>query len=67
MASSSNMISEGALVALVRSCPCLYDSNNEEYEDADKKAASWQAIANVLKASGINGCYWFLFFKYYFY
>lgn len=48
------MVNEFALIALVRNCPCIYDRNSAEFKDQIKKNAAWQAIANVLKVSGIT-------------
>lgn len=50
------MINDTALIALVKNCPCLYDKNSIEFRDDNKKNASWQAIAKVLKVSGKKLC-----------
>lgn len=50
------MIDDTALISLVQNCPCLYDKNSIEFRDNNKKNASWQAIANVLKVSGKEIC-----------
>lgn len=42
------------LIALVRNCPFLYDKNVPDFKESDKKYEAWNAIAEVMKATGIS-------------
>lgn len=50
---SRKMGNELELIALIRNCEFLYNKSLPDYKDSAKRTAAWEAIAAVMKATGI--------------